>query len=236
MKITVINGGMRHGSTWHCKEAILKAIGEHTETEVTEFSLPRDLPHFCVGCYQCFLKGEQSCPHAAFVQPIAQALCQSDLIMLASPVYGLDVSGQMKACLDHLCYQWMSHRPSAAMFRKLGLVVTTTAGMGLRRTGKTMRLSLKYWGVQKIFTFAKPVAAMRWEEIPDRKRKQIEQSAQVTASGILRAAGRGARLRKPFFRSLLFAMMAGMQKKNDWNPTDREHWEKQGWLSGARPY
>lgn len=236
MKITVLNGSMRHGSTWHLKETVLQALAQKTEISVQEFDLPEALPHFCNGCFNCFLHGEQTCPHAAFVQPIVEALLASDLLVLTSPVYGLDASGQMKACLDHLCYLWMSHRPQTAMFHKLGLVISTSAGIGMVRTAKTMRLSLKYWGVPKTFTMAQSVAAMRWEEIAAPKRAKLEQKAQKTARAILRAANRGDRLRKPIQRSLMFRMMAGAQKKNDWNPTDRNHWESQGWLSGKRPF
>ena len=31
-------------------------------------------------------------------------------------------------------------------------------------------------------------------------------------------------------------MMSGMMKKNDYNLTDRNHWENQGWLNGAKPF
>lgn len=236
MNITVLNGGMRHGSTWHCKEAIVKALAERADTKVTEFTLPKDLPHFCTGCYQCFMKGEQACPHAAFVKPIVDALVESDLIVLTSPVYGLDVAAPMKALIDHLCFMWMSHRPNAAMFRKLGLVVTTTAGMGAGRTAKTMRLSLKYWGTKKMFTFKKPVAAMSWDDIPVQKQQKLERDAKALARRIRKAADNIDRLHKPLLRSFVFSMMASMQKGNNWNPTDKAHWERQGWLAGKRPF
>lgn len=236
MNITVINGGMRHGSTWHCKETIVKALVERTDTMVTEFTLPKDLPHFCTGCYQCFLKGEQTCPHAAFVKPIVDALVESDLIVLTSPVYGLDVAAPMKALIDHLCFMWMSHRPNAAMFHKLGLVVTTTAGMGAGRTAKTMRLSLMYWGTKNIFTFKKPVGAMNWDDIPAQKHQKIQRDARVLARRIQKAADNIDRLHKPLLRSFMFSMMASMHKGSNWNPTDRMHWERQGWLAGKRPF
>jgi multimeric flavodoxin WrbA len=160
----------------------------------------------------------------------------SDLVVLTSPVYGLDVAAPMKALIDHLCFMWMSHRPDPAMFDKLGLVISTTAGMGAGRTAKTMRLSLRYWGVKKSFSFAKAVAALRWEDIPENKRTGIEKSAEVLAARIAAAAGDIRKVRKPLFRSFLFRMMAGMQKSNNWNPADRSHWERQGWLAGGKPF
>jgi len=45
------------------------------------------------------------------------------------------------------------------------------------------------------------------------------------------------------FRSMLFSdvivigsPMRQMQKKNNWTPLDKEHWQRNGWLNKARPY
>jgi len=83
MKITVINGNMRHGSTWNCVHLILDEIQKHDETDVTEFFLPRDMPHFCNGCFSCIYNGEDKCPHREAIRPITDALLSADLIILA---------------------------------------------------------------------------------------------------------------------------------------------------------
>lgn len=236
MKITVINGNIRHGSTWHCMDFIRQELTKIQETEVTEFFLPKDMPHFCLGCYSCFYNGETACPHAESVRPIADAITQSDLIVLTSPVYGFDVTGQMKALIDHLCYMWMSHRPNPAMFQKIGLTVTTTAGAGLGHTAKTLNNRLKYWGVKKIYTYKRPVSAMKWSDIPAEKQEQIRKDAQKLARKIAKAVRNNRKLRNPLFRGFFFRLMAGMQKKNDWNETDRKHWETNGWLAGGKPF
>ncbi len=93
MKITVINGNLRKGSTWHCLGLILQHLARHGETEITEFFLPKDMPHFCNSCYPCFYKGEDACPHAEAIGPIVQAIEACDLIVLTPPVCALDVSG-----------------------------------------------------------------------------------------------------------------------------------------------
>lgn len=68
MKITVINGTEVKGCTYHIKESFLDVLRDGNE--ITEFYLPKDLPHFCCGCKNCFLKSEQLCPHAEYVLPI----------------------------------------------------------------------------------------------------------------------------------------------------------------------
>ena len=82
MKVTVINGNNRHGSTWHSMDAIMQALSRCGDVETTEFFLPKDMPHFCRGCFSCFIGGEATCPHAQSVQPIAAALLEADLIVL----------------------------------------------------------------------------------------------------------------------------------------------------------
>lgn len=239
MKIVVVNGSMRHGSTWHCADAILQELAKldpNRQNEMTEFFLPRDMPGFCRGCFSCFYKGEGACPDAAHVSPIVRAIEEADLVVLTSPVYGFDVSGQMKTLLDHLCFMWMSHRPNPAMFHKIGLAVSTTAGMGLGHTVKTMKNSLVYWGVKNAFSFAQPVSAMKWSDVSEKTRSKIQKKAKALALRISRAAARANRRPNPLFRSFLFSLMASMQRGNDWNPTDRAHWEARGWLAGERPF
>lgn len=236
MRITIINGNMRHGSTWHCLDLIIQELSKYDEIEKTEFKLPNDLPDFCRGCFSCFLNGEHTCPHASSVTPIVEAILDADLIILSSPVYGLDVTGQMKAFIDHLCYMWISHRPNPKMFNKIGLTVTTTAGAGLNHTTKTLRNSLKFWCIKKTFSFKKAVAALKWSDVSEKKQAQIKKETRRLAKKLAKSIKNVKRLPNPLFRSLMFKMMSGAMKNKDWNQTDKNHWEAQGWLSGVKPF
>lgn len=236
MKITVINGNQHHGSTWHCKDLLIQNISKQVETEVTEFYLPKDMPHFCLGCFSCFLQGEETCPHAEWTLPIVQALEAADLMILTSPVYGLDVSGQLKALLDHLCFMWFSHRPNPRLFNTVGVSITTTAGAGLSHTTKTMQNSLKFWGVKKRFASKQAVAALKWSEIPEKKRNRIEKDLAALSHKLVQAVATIDHRRSPLFAKMMFNLMKKMMKNNDWNPKDREYWEEKGWLSGNRPF
>lgn len=236
MKITVINGGMRHGSTWHCKELFLQELSNYGEIETLEINLPKDMPNQCCGCFTCFLKGEQSCPHAEKMEQILKAIKDAELIIMTSPVYGLDVSGSLKVLLDHLCFLWITHRPEPSMFHKIGLTVTTTAGAGIAHTTKTMRNSMSFWGMKKIFSIKRRVAAMKWEDITEKRRKGIQKDISKKARKIYKALKVEKKMHYPFNRKFMFNMMRGMMKKNTWNPHDRKHWEDQGWLGKVRPY
>ncbi len=236
MKITVINGNLRHGSTWHSANAVISEIGKLEEVSVSEFFLPKAMPHFCMGCFSCITKGEGTCPHAETVRPILDAILGADLIVLTSPVYAMNVSGQMKALLDHLCFMWMSHRPNPLMFNKIGLTVSTTAGAGLGQSTKAMRDSLTFWGAKRVYSFKSPVSAMRWEDIKEPRKRSIESSSARLANKIVRSYRKRESMPNPLFRSFFFSIMRGMMRKNDWNLTDRGHWESNGWLTGTKPF
>lgn len=236
MKLAIVHGSARRGSTWHVMDLIRRELAACAQLEVVEFTLPRDMPHFCNGCFSCFLNGEGACPHAAAVAPIAEALLSADVIALTSSVYAMDVTGQLKALLDHLCYLWMSHRPDPRMFRKIGLTVSTTAGAGAGHATKTMSNSLKFWGVKRLYSWKGPVGAMRFEDIPEAKRARIARSAQTLARRIAKSVQAVDRLPGPLFRSFFFKAMTGMMRKNTWNLRDRKHWEDHGWLNGASPF
>jgi multimeric flavodoxin WrbA len=232
MKVVTIYGNMRHGSTYHAAGLVLEALSRRGPVENREFFLPRDMDHFCTGCFTCFFKGEDKCPHAKDVMPIVAALMEADLILLASPVYGFDVSGQMKALLDHLCYQWLSHRPDPRMFTKVGLSVVTTAGAGKGHAAKTLNNSLTFWGAKRVFSFKTAVNACEWNGVPQKKLAKMTAKAEALARRITWTLAHIKRLPPPLLRMVMFAAMKGMMKNNGWNPLDREYWEKQGWIKG----
>jgi multimeric flavodoxin WrbA len=233
MKLAILYGNARKGVTWHATDLLKQALSKNTGLEVTEFTLPRDMPHFCNGCFSCFMNGEHTCPHAESVQPIAQALLDADVIVLTSSVYAMDATGQMKAMLDHLCYLWMSHRPDPRMFDKIGVTVATTAGAGLGHTTKTLRNSLKFWGVKRTYAYRGALSAMRWDGVPEKKRARAEKAIAKLARKIEKSAAHPEKLSAPLFRSFFMKIMTGMMKRNTWNLRDRKHWEDRGWL-GAR--
>ncbi len=226
MKITVLHGQMHHGSTWHITRLFLDAL--HTETsQVFEYSFPKDGPLPCIGCYQCFQKGENSCPHAETVQPIAESIEESDLVILESPCYVYGMSGQLKSFLDHMAYRWMSHRPHPSMSRKIGLCISTAAGLGSGRTAKDMQQNLFFWGISRLMRYSVNVAAMNWESVDPKRKARIEKDVSRIASQIRKNIGTA----KPGLKTrFLFSIMRLNQKGNHWNLTDRNHWVANGWL------
>jgi len=234
MRIAVIHGQMHHGSTYHAVHQLL----EHYRTldgsvQINEFFLPKDGPDHCVGCYQCFNKGEQFCPHYDKVGPIVAAMEQADLVVIGSPTYAFEMTGQLKTLLDHLGYMWLSHRPNGHMFRKQGVVVSTTAGAGAKNVVKSLKRQLFWIGISQVHSLAFRVGARNWQEVNEKTRRHIAIRTRQTA---VQTAGRVGQAGPTWKERFMFGIMRKMQGGNTWAAHDRAHWETRGWLGKTRPW
>lgn len=228
MKIAAIYGNPRRGSTWRPTRLFL---AELEGAEVTEFFLPNDFSEPCVGCMRCIAEGEEHCPHAGELAPILAALEGADLIVLASPVYVMGMTGTMKCLCDHLAWQWTVHRPSPAMFSKVGVVISTAAGPCTGKTCRDLKQQLFYWGVPRTFSWGEAVGG-GWDYMSEKQKSVMEHKAKRLAGRVSRTVGRarpGARLRA------WFRLMTLIRKK-DYIPGDTAYWQERGWLDGGRPW
>lgn len=228
MKTVVIHGQNHKGSTYHIAHMLAEKIGGET----TEFFLPRDFGEFCVGCTQCFMKGEENCPHYAELSPITKAMDEADVIILGSPVYVYHATGAMKAFLDHYGWRWMVHRPEESMFSKQGVCISTAAGAGMKSTLKDMADSLFFWGVAKTYKFGIGVSATSWNGISEKKKTKIEKATSSIASIIVKKQGRA----KPGIKTKGFFNIMRMLQKKGWNEKDVSYWKEKGWDAKERPW
>ena len=128
MEIVFINGSPRKGNTYHATGLFLNEMAKFGEIDCTEYFLPRDLPEFCVGCGNCFDKGEGECPHAKYTIPILNSMIEADALIFASPVYVWETIGAMKNFLDHFGHLFLVHRPREEMFSKKTFILSTSNG------------------------------------------------------------------------------------------------------------
>lgn len=234
MDIVIIYGSARKGNTWTLVQKVKGALSALGEYHFTEYTLPRDLPQFCHGCMTCLGRGREHCPNAEYVAPIERDLLACDGIILASPVYTMDVSGPMKSFLDHLFSLWVPHQPEEAMFHKAGLVISTAAGAGLGPTNKTMERSLKYWGVPSVIKLG--VGGPTLKNGP----AHMAKGATKAASQFHAALGnRDSAKPSPYIR-MMFGMMGRMHREPG-EPSgllarDFAHWKERGYLEGKKPW
>ena len=65
----------------------------------------------CMSCMACKVKGKAS-NIGKFkdpLTPILEEIAQADGLVLGSPIYFGDVTGQMRTFLERLCFPWLSY-------------------------------------------------------------------------------------------------------------------------------
>ena len=231
MIITVIHGVKHKGITYSMTKAVLDKLGN--DNEVHEYFMPDDAPDYCVGCYNCFLKGEEYCPSAQKVQPIMKDIEQSDLIILDSSCYCLEMIGALKNLMDHFAYRWVTHRPDGRMYSKIGLTVSSSAGAPPKSVTRSMARQLKWMGVAKRYQFPLASMAENVTKLSDKKKLEIEKTAEKIAYKI-----KSVKSKPSIVTKMMFCMFRAMQKndKTAWNPTDRDWWKNSGFLDGKKPW
>jgi len=231
--VVVIYGINHKGSTYNIAQELLNNF---KNANVTEFFLTGDKIQFCNGCYSCIFKGEEKCPHYESLKPIIASMLEAKLIILASPCYVYDVTGQLKSFLDHLAYLWMPHRPDERMFKKIGVVISTAAGGGAKRTNKTMKKTLNFMGISKVYSYSANVAACSWKDVKDKKKDKVKNDMISLNRKIEKLIEKDDKLKTNLFVKFIFMLMRAAHKKNKDDSKDKAHWEKNGWLNGKRPW
>ena len=230
MKIILIHGQNHKGSSYHIGRMIVDKI--NISKEVTEFFLPKDLNHFCLGCYNC-IEDESKCPFYDEKKKIMDAVEQADLLIFTTPTYCMRASAPMKSFIDLTFTYLMVHKPRKCMFNKKAIVVSTAAGMGTKSAIKDITNTLLYWGVPYIKTYGISIQAMNWAQVPEKRKIQI----QSDIYRIARIFSKEQKTRVGIKTKLLFNMMRIMQKAG-WgsSPVEKEYWENNGWLAKERPW
>ena len=230
MKITIIHGQNHKGSSYHTGRLLVDQIpGKH---EITEFFLPRDLNHFCLGCYRC-IENDADCPWYAQKNVIVDAMEKADLLVFTTPTYCMAPSASLKALLDLSFTMWMAHRPRGSMFLKKAVVLSTSAGSSTAGAIKGVAQNLFYWGVPKIYRYGAKVQAMNWESVKPKTKQKIEKATAKLAKKL----GKNTPPRVGLKTRFMFFMMAGMQKANfNASPIEKQYWQERGWLGKARPW
>ena len=229
MKILAIIGTPHKGNT---KALVDLFFEEFKGNELDEIVLPNDFNEICYGCANCILKGEEKCPHYSKINPIIEKIEKADLIILATPVFVGSCSSGMKAFLDHLAYMWLVHRPKETMFNKVGLILTSAGGSGVKATTKLLKNNLFYLGVPQIYNYGITTMKMGGNYSDYNKKYKIKKQVKKKSIKINKALNK----RKVGLKTKLFFNIFKMSQKNGWNKTDVDYWKNQGWLNDKKPY
>lgn len=202
----------------------------HVGIEFVEFALPSSSPYFCIGCKSCFLRGEETCPHYASIEPIWSSFVSSDLLIFIFPMYVMRVPGHLKSLLDHFGCRWASHRPEPRMREKRALIITQGIGAPTKYAISDVSTSLRWWGVSDIRSLGiRLLEGVKWSDLSSKKRDEISNKLNRLAHSTTKKLRRH-HLKTHFYFSLCRAMQRGMIKKGPPYSLDTQYWMDKGLL------
>ena len=230
MKIVMIHGQNHKGSTYNIGRMIANKIAK--EEDIVEFFLPRDLNHFCVGCYTC-IEDVTKCPFFEEKDRIMTEVESADVLIFTTPTYCLRESAPMKSFIDLTFNYWVSHRPRKCMFSKRAVVVSTAAGTGMKSAMKDITNTLFYWGVPYVKSYGVAAQVMSWDGVNEKKKVKIEKDTVKLARKLSVGKKPSVGIKTRFMFKVMGAMQsAGMGS----SPVEKEYWEQNGWLGKKRPW
>lgn len=112
-KIVIIDGGPRRNFN---TASMLQKFAEgassvSNEIEVKTVRLYGLDYKGCMSCMACKIKGKASnvCKFKDALTPVLEEIAEADGLVLGSPIYFGDVTGQMRAFLERLAFPWLSY-------------------------------------------------------------------------------------------------------------------------------
>lgn len=211
MKYLIINGSPRKKNTWKIVEQVKANLdGEFEEIHLKVKEIP-----LCRGCFNCFNEGESKCPHFKKINPISEKIKACDGLIIASPVYAMNVTALLKNFLDHTAYFY--HRPE--FFDKKALVVVSTAGAGEKKVANYIDETLRHWGFNKVYKIVVKCGGKDYLETKDIDKISKKFNVDVQSK----------KLHSPKFSDILFynvwRAMATSQKPIE---ADAKYWQDTG--------
>lgn len=98
--ILILNGSPRPNGLTAQMILALRIGAEKAGQEVRQFDVCRMNVRGCTACEYCHTKGNGRCVQADDMQEIYPLLRQAETLVLASPIYYHNISGQLKCVID----------------------------------------------------------------------------------------------------------------------------------------
>ena len=173
------------------------------------------------------------CPFYSEKKKIIDAIDTADILIVTTPTYCMHMSAPLKSFFDLTFDMWMSHRPMKSMFSKKAVIVSTSAGAGVKSAMKDVEDCLFYMGIPKIIKYGIAVQAMNWDGVSDNKKFKIDKKTTAIAKKL-------SSTKKPSvgIKTRFMFMMMGMMHQKGWNssPVETAYWKEKGWLDGKKPW
>lgn len=140
MKIVIVNGSHRkNGATAQILNEIHQQLKKYSDVDVQMIHVADLELKYCVGCGTCYQTGE--CIYKDDMEELSLKIGNADGVILGSPTYASNVSGQMKVIIDrgHFVMEQL-------LLGKYAISVTTYENYGGRDSAKILNKLLSYSG------------------------------------------------------------------------------------------
>ena len=227
-QVVAVNGSPHEG--FGNTSQMLAMLGQHLSQEgleLEEIFLNQHHIGFCTGCGTCLETG--GCWVRDDYKSVVRSVLEADAIILASPVYFFNVTGQMKTFLDRsLGY---GHRPQPGW--KPGLALSVSAGYGETWVADYLGRVMRTFGAFPVgnFTAIAVGPGEFWG------REAVEARAADLARDLAQAVKEQRRY-PPTDQDLgYWNFMGNLIKENrDFMVADYEHWQETGLFQSPEAY
>lgn len=140
MKIVIINGSPRKtGATALLLNEMNRKLKAYPNAEIQYFHVADLNLNYCIGCCKCYEIGR--CIFNDDIEKISETIESADGIIIGSPTYASNISGQLKVIIDrgHFVIEQL-------LFKKYAVSVSTYENYGGKDTSKTLNRLLAYSG------------------------------------------------------------------------------------------
>ena len=140
MKIIIINGSHRkNGVTALILHEMYQKLETYPNVEIQFYNVADLNLKYCVGCCKCYKNGK--CIFNDDIEKLSENIETADGIIIGSPTYASNVSGQMKVIIDrgHFAIEQL-------LFGKYAISVSTYENYGGRDTARILNKLLYYSG------------------------------------------------------------------------------------------
>lgn len=132
MKIIILNGSHRkNGATALILNEMYQKLETYPHVEVHFFNVANLNLKYCIGCYKCYRNGK--CIFNDDIEKLSENIETADGIIIGSPTYASNVSGQIKVIIDrgHFVIEQL-------LLRKYAISVSTYKNYGGKETSKIL--------------------------------------------------------------------------------------------------
>ena len=179
-KICIVNGSPRKSSnTAQMCEAFEKGVkAVNNNIEVKFFNLYDYNYKGCISCLCCKEKDSPNygkCVKKDGITDIINEISEADGVVFASPIYFMDISGEMKSFLERLLFPFLTYEKGFRAVPPKKLHTATIYTMNVREEGfNSNHLDSVEWYLAHVFSKPERVCAFNTCQVNDYKKYRMD--------------------------------------------------------------